>query len=491
MRIGNAGIAYSSATDFTKKNYGTGALFLLVLAATIIVNSFPFSSIFVKTWITTGFALIVVWGYLYLRYKTFLPLRSNTMFLIGLSLLNLLPQLYLSCRLNSANMDPYNVADVYPLVAFLTAISALCFMVGYNVCTSKTQKENPEKIFSPLPFNNIIIVCIGIAILTWGARFFLLTQGVYYWAYNEYDFLFGRWFSLCSQIARYGIILPVLVWLNVDRNKRWLPFAWGLTILEFLWIFPSGAREILIEALVTFYLVSVWRHHKIHYLRVIVILSAVILLMPVLKEYRYTISQVTEYNQLNSQNTIEALQKARDRAENLSGVTFLDKRDRFFDRLYDGQFFGFLLKHYQKDYAFEWGKTYLERLPYVIIPYFMTTDRPIMQVPLGDWYKLIVGGSQPVTFLGEAFINFGYFGILLMSFLLGMLLSLYDNAFRKSNNVLINAVYIFFLASFIYKVTAPFAVWLAHLRTAILIILLAHLVFKFWGKSKQPIENQQ
>ena len=98
-----------------------------------------------------------------------------------------------------------------------------------------------------------------------------------------------------------------------------------------------------------------------------------------------------------------------------------------------------------------------------------------MQVPLGQWYQLIGGGSQPTTYFGEAYINFGYLGIPPMGFVLGVILGLFENLFRKfPGSTLFTAAYIFFIVTFIYKVSASLGSWLADMRNIVLFTILIY-----------------
>jgi hypothetical protein len=118
------------------------------------------------------------------------------------------------------------------------------------------------------------------------------------------------------------------------------------------------------------------------------------------------------------------------------------------------------------------------------MPYFINPDRPIMQLPLGHWYQqLIAGGSQPTTYLGEAYINFGYLGIPVMAFVLGVILGVFENLFHKlSEHAYFTAAYLLFLVTFIYKVTAPLSVWLADMRNIAIFTIILYAIHRFYDK---------
>lgn len=87
--------------------------------------------------------------------------------------------------------------------------------------------------------------------------------------------------------------------------------------------------------------------------------------------------------------------------------------------------------HYSHDYDYELASTY-KNIPFVFIPRFIYTNKPVFTTALGGWYQLVVGGSTPTTFWGESYINFSWFGIILVSYILGLAMKVYDYIFIKN-----------------------------------------------------------
>ncbi len=194
--------------------------------------------------------------------------------------------------------------------------------------------------------------------------------------------------------------------------------------------------------------------------------------------YRYTIREVVDIDKIDVGASSYAYLAAKDKLEfdEGDGISILIS-DSLASRLYDGQFLGYLLKNYQDRYDWEYGRTYFERLPFLVLPYFLYTERPIMQVPLDKWFPLLLGGSCPSTFIGEIFVNFSYFGIPLICFFMGVILGLYDRIFfAHCNSQMAIAIFCCFSAVTPFMVTQSLASWLGMLRNALLLLLVFHVM---------------
>lgn len=446
----------------------------------------PTEFLVLRTWISCLSALAIVWGWLYIRYGGQLPLRTDVLVMLGFSAFQLAPPLYLSIRIPYApSVDRYDVAEMYPLVALVTVIGALAFHAGYAIIKQRAPNDfSPKRPGGIDPAQMVIIIAL-VTLVVWVARGILLYNGVYYWIHVDESFMFGRWYSVCRTFSDLGLIVPITFWLLTGQNRRWRHWAWLATAAEFAWVLPSGARQLMLETLFGLLLVVWWMRRRPPMKQLVILFSLAVLTMPILDVYRYTIVDATDINRISLRASVTAYQAAQERFEGSSQGSYLDLADSSLRRLYDGQFLGYLLKQYRSVYDWEYGKTYLERLPFLFLPYFIYFDRPIMQVPLNDWFKLLAGGSTPTTFLGEAFLNFGYLGIPIMAFLMGLVLCFYDRIFqRRQQDILMMAIFILFSAGMPFKVNASFASWLGYLRNALLMALAVYLFLGLLGHRK-------
>ncbi|MDD2675756.1 MAG: O-antigen ligase [Flavobacterium sp.] len=98
------------------------------------------------------------------------------------------------------------------------------------------------------------------------------------------------------------------------------------------------------------------------------------------------------------------------------------------------------------------GVTYL-KIPTIFIPRFLWSEKP----GLADHIKEISNDNRPfdiegriITYLGEAYINFSYLGLISVPFILGFLLTLfYKKFFSFKNKNLYSYVYLAFIISLI------------------------------------------
>jgi len=460
---------------------------IIIIGLIILITSLLTSeSIIIRTWITSITGLIIIWLYWWKQHAGKILIDSSTMVLLGLSLTHLLPQLYLSLRLEHGfAVDEFDVAGTYALNSLLTTIGAISFLVGYYLLYKHRfggkNYKRPDII--SIKMINILVFLLFFTIIVWTSRLIMLTKGTYYFIHVDYSFMGGRWYSVLAQISYYGMMLPMILWLLSGQNKRWMLWAWISTIAELVWVIPTGARQYTIEVCLSLIIIKWRRLRKVPSLKILLIGIVILLAFPILGQLRYTSGKYLDINEFNlAISQYSAFKEATEYVME-SYTALLNLVDYIVSRLYDGQFFGFLLKNYQNEYKWEYGKTYLERLPYIFMPYFIDPDRPIMQLPLGQWYQLIAGGSQPTTYLGEAYINFGYLGIPVMAFVLGVILGVFENLFRKfSEYTFFTAAYLFFLVTFIYKVTAPLSVWLADMRNIALVGIILYAIYRFFGQ---------
>lgn len=435
-----------------------------------------------QTWLSSLMGMAVIWTWVWYLYGGYLPLRSNVLVMMGFSVMNLLPPLYLSVRIYSQpSVDLYHLADVYPQVTLVTTVGGLSLLIGYKLIERRYPILIPTQLLERTVLKakepHALIIILLLFSVAWMARGVALVSGGYYWIHVNEVYLFGRWSSVIGLFARLGLIVPILIWLLVDKNPRWRLWAYLATATELIWILPSGRRESILVVLFGLILVSWWRSKQLPRGVIVGLLLGALIAMPILGEYRTTIGLFTEVNHVSIGSSINAIQEARDRFEDSSDGTLLGYVDDFITRLYDGQHLGYLLKHYREVYDWEYGKTYYTRLPFLLLPYFVYSDRPISQVPIDNWFKLVSGGSSPTTFLGEAYINFGYVGIPIMAFLIGIILGAYDTVFyRRQTDIFVVAIYLFIGSSIPRMVSGNLVTWLGDLRNAVLLVIAIHVI---------------
>jgi hypothetical protein len=455
--------------------------FSLIIAACWVV---PDYLVVLRTWLAGLGAITLIWGWICFGNRGKIPLRSDVLVCGGFTLSQLFPPLYLSFRIGtSAHVDQHGVADMYPLVSLVTAIGAMALLIGYNFRRSKpSDRTLTFNAASTTETRNRWVFAFILALFlsgTWIARVLTLKKGVYYWIHVDYDFMFSRYYSVLKTFSGFGLIVVALLWVLDQQDRKWRPLAWLATATEFAWILPSGARLEIVKVIFLAFLISWQRRRRLPIIVLVVVAAPLVFMMPTMGIYRYTIGPVTDTSTINVDASLEAYRLASERVNRESEGSLVGLSDNFLDRLNDGQFLGFLLKHFRSIYEWEYGRTYFERIPYLFLPYFVYTARPIMQVPINQWYSVMAGGSAPTTFLGEAYINFGYFGVTFVSLFMGVLLGYYDRLFfAKRGNPIVLAIFLANSAVMPYMVTQSLASWMGMMRNALLLLVAAVLFEK-------------
>lgn len=436
---------------------------VLLVLATLMSES----SLVLRTWLSCLGGLTCLWGWLFYRYGRQIPLRLDVMAVVGFSLTALAPPLYLVTRLDTGvHVDDYRVADMFPAVALWTTVGAVALLLGYAL---SHHRRKPLPATQPVATASFLPVLISIVVIAWLARLVLVTQGAYYYVYHDDDFVFGRWFSVLGGIARYGLVGPLTLCLLAAKAPRYRAAAIVATVAEILYILPSGARKETLQLLLAFVLVVWWVRHRIPVLLLSSLLALGLVAVPIVGQYRYTISQSSDFDRVAVGSTVEAARNARTLFDDTVGSDVWTYADSFTNRLYDGQLFGYLLKHYYDVYPAERGATYYTRVPWLLVPYFIYPDRPIMQVALDDWFALVGYGSNPTTILGEAYLNFGFAGIPIMAFVIGIVLGLFDRFFEaRLSNPFAAGIAILTAALTPSMTSTNLASWLGILRDSVL-----------------------
>jgi hypothetical protein len=328
----------------------------------------------------------------------------------------------------------------------------------------------------------VSILIAMVAGTVWLARIYRISVGGYYHAFQDTSALGGQWFSLTGQISAFGLLLPIILWLLTVKDKRWLPWAVLFTGLELFWILPTGSRGNMRTMVVALVMVTWWYRHHIPWKTLTVLFMIALILVPIIGQYRYTIRQFVSYDQIDLSSTLQAYQQAqRQFTAEAEGDMFVHV-DSTLTRVYDGSFLVYILENFEDHYDFLRGQTYYTRLPFVLVPYFLYQDRPIMPVHLNNWFPhLISVGSVPATLLGEAYMNFGFIGLCIIPFFVGGVLAGWDKWFyTRSDDVLFVAVYILCAAKLgILTVGANLASTLGTLRNYVLLVLVLWLARHF------------
>jgi oligosaccharide repeat unit polymerase len=270
-------------------------------------------------------------------------------------------------------------------------------------------------------------------------------------------------YTSLALVARMGGILLiatfVIAFCEYKKKKSYKKFVLPILIffIEILWYLAAGRSTDVVIIILCPLFAYIWVNRKVP--TKTLVLAAILLFFIIipLREYRYHLRSNEFYvDKIRMDTLIDAL------SEEIKQINMI-KIASTVDRFYEGKALAYLLLHYSNDYSFEYGERY-KNIFVFFIPRIIWPEKPPLQKHFTDYYKLIAGGMIPITFLGDSYINFSWFGIILLSFSLGLLMKGYDSIFIKHAN---NSIWSYF---YIYS-----AIWI--LRTVPLHAIISSIYF--------------
>jgi len=381
-------------------------------------------------------------------------------------------------------MDIWNHRYVFALTSFVALLGQTMFFCGYESIRKDLNFPHVNRTLRHIKMGNMFIVLAPLIVLTWFGRIMLLQNGCYYQIFTS-DFQFiSPYFSVLAQFGRYGLIIVIALFaiafseMNKKKQGKKLSIAILACLVEIGWYLPSGSRGILVLIVLGPIFAYIFVMRKLPKKTIILILLLGIPILSVLYSYRYVASQYFSVSEINLQKVPDAFLSALDRTEKEEKGS---KVYRIMDRFYDGKNLNHLLIHYSHDYNYEFGATY-KNILYIFVPKFLYRNKPVFSTSLGKWYQLVGGGSTPITFWGESYINFSWFGIIVCSYLLGIFMKCYDYIFiRNAHKPYWCFIYVFGAITILQLPTEAFVIWVSYLTKFILIAFILtywHLILK-------------
>jgi len=424
----------------------------------------------------TLIASFCICHYLYRRYLKGLTLQADMIISISTLAQFLLPVFYLAPYYNTnPNMDIWNHRYGFALTSFAVFLGQIMFFCGYESIRKGLNFPPVNKTLRHIKMGNMFIVLAPLIVLIWFSRIILLQKGYYYQIHTS-DFQFiSPYFSVLAQLSRYGLIIVialfVMVFLERDKKKqnRELSIAILVFLIEIGWYIPSGSRGTLVLTVLGPIFAYIFITRRLPKKTIILILLLGIPILSVLYSYRYVASQYFSVSEINLQKVPDAFLSALDRTEKEEKGS---KVYGIMDRFYDGKNLTHLLIHYSHDYNYEFGATY-KNILYIFAPRLLYHNKPVFTTPLGKWYKLVGGGSTPITFWGESYINFSWFGIIVCSYLLGVFMKCYDYVFiRNAHKPYWCFIYVFGAITILQLPVEAFVIWVSYLTKFVMIAFI-------------------
>ena len=445
-------------------------LFFGLMISFLLLMLVPAENFVLRSVSITIIAVLSICYYLHNRYSRKLSIQSDLLVSISTLVQFLIPVFYLSYYYElNPDLDIQSYRYGYAITSFAVLLGQISFFCGYE--SVKKSIVFPRIIITESSVSNFFIVLFPLLILIWIGRFVLLSTGTYYFI-NRTDYQFSSpYYSVVAQLDGYGLIIVGGLFLIAFTEKNRRNFFFNFTIaftvflLEILWYGFAGLREPLAKTIIAPIFAYIFIKREIPKKTLAVIVLVGLPLFAILGEYRYTASTfgVSEISPLK---TIPVLIEANKRLDSQDVIANLA------DRFYDGKSLGYLLTHYPHDYDYEFGATYIN-IPFILIPRFIYTDKPIFTMGLGKWYDLMEYSSMPTTFWGESFINFSWVGIIIIPYIAGLLLKGYDFLFiKRSSKTYWAYLYVFGAVNVMRLPVEPAVIWISFFLKVIVLAFI-------------------
>ena len=413
----------------------------------------------------------IVWSWYKIKKDLFNPyglfLLATFLFNISLPLLSLIPDN------NSVNLNSLFPTDIVNLTLVVTTFSILGLHIGALIATNFVSRKKMEKKYRT---GDRELVAVGyLLILISLYPIFLTTKESIQLSLNfGYNSLYRQSIGtgvLAGPSILANFIVPGTLFLlassKSNKNNRLLSLVIICTYTASQLIL--GKRSIAIMPFVAY----LWLWHKtikpikVGYLTGLAILF-LFLVFPVIRLSRGIIgierfSWQTITDLLSASNpVVDILNEMGGTMKTIAHTIQLVPTTRVFDR----------------------GISYLYSLTTAIPNLFWDTHPVITHGTLSNWLTWIIdpifarsGGSYGYSFIAEAYLNFGVFGAILITGLIGFLFVWFSEYVERNNNKALlvalasyTSFFLFFARSESYAIIRPF-IWYSMLPLAIYFLL--------------------
>jgi len=438
----------------------------------------PREDFFIRSLSTTLIAVLCIWHYLYKRYWKRLTIQADLLIAVNSLVMYLLPVFYFAPYFRAnPGLDTFGYHYGYAVTSFAMLLGLTMFFLGYE--TWKPSIYFPPVRITENSLVRLVMVLFPLLVLMWGARFFLLSAGTYYQTFRS-GYQGTPWGSILGILSTYGLLVNgaffLIAFSEKEKRSRIVKFIMAAAVLgaELMWYLPAGSRGQVVTTILAPLFAYILVKKRVPKKVLAMIIIAGLPALCILGSYRNVAPSFYEMNEINLKHVSKAYSAAKE--QSVKGYTLRDLADRF----YDGKFLGYLLMHYSNEYDYEFGGTYKE-IPAIVIPRFIWTDKPVLSKFMNKWYRLIGASAVPITVWGEAYINFSWFGIILIPYLLGLIMKGYDYLFiKRASKQYWVFVYLFSAILFLSFPSEGVTAWMSFFLKAIVLAFLLTETHKFF-----------
>ena len=323
-------------------------------------------------------------------------------------------------------------------------------------------------------------VYVLVIVMLWTSRAGLLAIGAFYHSHHvKFRDMHPQYSALIQFDSGMGPIGAAFLFAAaLTRNLNWA-VAGAYFIADFTWNFLSGSRERTVMPFIAMLLVYIVHRNRIPWKGLAIMLLPAILLMGFMDVYRQTVRRFADVDRISFTQVMQALVSARDRSESVGlGATFIIGMGRISDLEPIAEVY----RNVPDVQPYLMGETY-ERIPASLVPRALWPDKPVVSFGINEWFFRHEGGSSPLTVMGEGYLNYGWFGVVLAAIVIAIMLRLMDRFMLRSvNNIAVLPVYMGFVALSARLHTQSLSMWIGGFIKLIGVAIVMHLLTKRFGE---------
>lgn len=320
----------------------------------------------------------------------------------------------------------------------------------------------------------------ALAVAVWLSRCAILATGSYFHFGSKFMYT-STLYSPLAVISTLGRIVLAYGLIRMFKVKSFrqkiLPAIY--LFFETSWHLFSGKREGLLIAILCIILVYIFVRKRLPLFYSLVFLFVLFAGSVFIAYYRGAMRARLSHQEVS---IISASKKAL----KLQGQLNVKKTINIvLDRLNDGQFTAGCFKSVPNPVGFLNGQSY-KMILWIPVPRVLYSARPNFIINYWSLFNPeITSSSAPVTAIGEAYINFGWFGIPIVFFLLGLVYRGMDSIF-KSRITYTQAAILIFFSTLVVRMTVNPAVshlsWMLKIIVLLITCRVLETLFCFWHK---------
>ncbi|MBI5401667.1 hypothetical protein HZB05_02465 [Candidatus Wolfebacteria bacterium] len=366
---------------------------------------------------------------------------GNSFFLWYVLIFAILPAVvYLNSSFLFVSYKKSNFFFDFKTIFYLSA-GILFFIIGYYFSLLKFHQKNriSDFIKKEWDYKKSYYIVAVLFILNLTVKIIRLVYGGYSHIKRSSVFTSSQFYSLIGLLDWLGAIVLAIAFINYfrflkigDKNYlKWRWIAWGLFVFEFFYGFFSLSRLAAITPVVVYLIVRHYLFERNYIRMAAVLFTTFILIFPILGFLR----NPGTFYALNILNLEKNGQKMVIMPSSIGEFT----SDSLLRRI--GHPSVIIYNIFNKIDKFEYGRSFLNFFISLGPPRFIWKSKPVISGSGNEFGRQIgVLDSKDYTtsigpsFIGDLYMNFGFTGIIIGMFIIGMLFRFMYDLFIKYSN---------------------------------------------------------